>query len=160
MTFTVITERPEDTSLLGYLFASCLDEGDVVALRGELGTGKTCFTKGVARGLQVPEGYVVASPSFTIVNEYPGRLILYHLDVYRLSDEGDLASIGYEEYFYGGGVTIVEWADKVKDLIPPDAFVVDFFYVDDKRRQISFSGPDGRMERVKKAIVDGGFAWL
>lgn len=160
MTGSVITEKPEETIDLGRLFASCLRPGDIVALRGELGTGKTCFTKGIGRGLQVPERYVISSPSFTIVNEYPGRVPLYHLDVYRFSGGDELMGIGYEEYFFGPGVTVIEWADKVMNLISPDAFVIDFFYMDDKRRHIFLSGPDDRMKTIKKVIEDGGFSWL
>ncbi|MCX7983040.1 MAG: tRNA (adenosine(37)-N6)-threonylcarbamoyltransferase complex ATPase subunit type 1 TsaE [Syntrophales bacterium] len=160
MKSSVITRGPEETCRLGCLLASSLIKGDVVALRGELGVGKTCFTQGIARGLAVPEEELVTSPSFTIVNEYRGRLILYHVDVYRFSDAAELMNIGYEEFFFGDGVTVIEWADKVMELIPSHAFLIDFFYVDDNSRQVCFSGPESRMEGIKKSITEGGFAWL
>ncbi|HOJ52326.1 MAG TPA: tRNA (adenosine(37)-N6)-threonylcarbamoyltransferase complex ATPase subunit type 1 TsaE [Syntrophales bacterium] len=156
---TVYSQGEEETFDLGRLFASCLKKGDVVALRGELGTGKTCFTKGMARGLGVPEEYVVTSPSFTIVNEYPGRIPLYHVDVYRFSGAEELSSIGFEEYVYGEGVTVIEWADKILDFLPPPVLVVDFFYVDDKRREIVFSGPDDPLEKIRQLIENGGYTW-
>jgi tRNA threonylcarbamoyladenosine biosynthesis protein TsaE len=156
---TVFTESPEDTFALGEQVGRCLREGDVVALRGELGVGKTCFTKGLARGLGVPDKYVVTSPSFTLINEYPGRISLYHVDVYRFSGPEELARIGYEEYFPGEGVTVIEWADKVMDLIPAGALVVDFFYLDDKRREIQIAGPEDLMKRLREAITHGGLVW-
>jgi tRNA threonylcarbamoyladenosine biosynthesis protein TsaE len=103
---------------VGRLLGACLRAGDVVALSGELGAGKTCFVKGVAMGLGLdPEG--VTSPSFTLVNEYAGGgIILYHLDAYRLERPEDFLGAGLEEYLYSGGVAVMEWADKWPELLP------------------------------------------
>ena len=101
--------------------------GHVIALIGDLGTGKTALTKYIAEGLSVKEE--VTSPTFTIINEYKsGRLPLYHFDAYRLTGEEDMRALGYEEYFYGDGVTVVEWADKVSGIIPKESTVVRIAY--------------------------------
>ena len=114
-----IMKQEEDTKRFGQLLAKNLKPGDVVALIGDLGTGKTALTKAVATGLGVTE--MITSPTFTIINEYEGRLPLYHFDVYRISCEEEMEDTGYEDYFYGEGVCLVEWAELVKDLIPADA---------------------------------------
>ena len=91
--------------------------GDIFCLTGELGAGKTVFAKGFAEGMGVPAGTVVASPTFAIAGEYEGRLPFYHLDVYRCAEQ-DMDDIGLDEYLYGGGVALIEWADNVKGLLP------------------------------------------
>lgn len=110
----------EDTLELGRRFGSEARPGLVVCLDGDLGTGKTVFTKGVALGLSIEEP--VCSPTFTVVQIYEeGRLPLYHFDVYRIDDPDEMEEIGYRDYFYGDGVTIIEWSDLISDLIPPEA---------------------------------------
>src|SRR5665647_2885496 len=95
----LISKSPTETFSIGRLLGEGLTEGDCVALTGELGAGKTCLTQGIAAGLGVPDCYVVTSPTFTLINEYPGGdAILYHLDVYRLTGSEDLLEMGYEEY--------------------------------------------------------------
>jgi tRNA threonylcarbamoyladenosine biosynthesis protein TsaE len=97
--------------------------GDVIALIGDLGTGKTALAKAIAEGLGITA--VVASPTFAIIHEHGGgRLPLYHFDVYRLSGPDDMYELGFEDYFYGGGLTVVEWADRVMGLLPPGATVI------------------------------------
>lgn len=111
------SNSPEETFEIGRLLGEKASKGDVYCLVGDLGVGKTVFTKGFALGLGVQEA--VTSPTFTIINEYDdGRLPFYHFDVYRIEDLYEMEEIGYEEYFYGDGVTFVEWADLIKDLIP------------------------------------------
>jgi len=100
--FDLISESPGDTLDIGRIIGENLTGGAVVALTGELGAGKTCLTQGIAKGLGIPEGYYVTSPTFTLINEYPGRIPLYHMDVYRLSDSRELEDMGYEEYFLWG----------------------------------------------------------
>lgn len=94
-------------------------KGEVFCLIGDLGVGKTVFSKGFALGLGIDEH--ITSPTFTIVHEYEGRLPLYHFDVYRISDEYEMEEIGYEEYFYGDGVCLIEWANIIPSIIPEDA---------------------------------------
>ena len=91
-------------------------EGEIYCLIGDLGVGKTIFSKGFALGMEIHEH--ITSPTFTIVHEYEGRLPLYHFDVYRISDEYEMEEIGYEEYFYGEGVCLIEWANIIPDIIP------------------------------------------
>ena len=111
-----------DTEQIGEQLASQLRPGDVVAYSGGLGMGKTAFTRGLARGL----GYSgrVTSPTFTIVNEYPGVLPLFHFDMYRLEDSDALFDIGWDDYLSRGGVCAVEWSEQVADAIPVDAVTV------------------------------------
>jgi len=107
-----------DTVSFGRDLAQILRPGDVVALFGELGTGKTRLVQGVASGLGVTD--YVTSPSFTIINEYRGRVPVYHFDFYRLDDVGQAAALGLDEYFYGEGVSLIEWAERVRALLPPE----------------------------------------
>jgi len=110
------TASPAETAAAGEKLGGLLEPGDVVCLTGALGAGKTCFAQGVARGLGVTE--TVNSPTFTLINEYRGRLPFYHMDVFRLSAPGEMADLGYEEYFYGEGVALVEWADRITPFLP------------------------------------------
>ena len=117
----------QETRLFALDLAEKLDKGSLIALSGDLGTGKTALTKYIAEGLGVTE--TVTSPTFTIIQEYrSGRLPLYHFDVYRVNDEDELFELGYEEYFYGDGVCVVEWADLIEDLIPEDALRIHIEY--------------------------------
>jgi tRNA threonylcarbamoyladenosine biosynthesis protein TsaE len=155
--FELISRSPEETIRLGKILGEGLKAGDVVALTGELGSGKTVLTQGIAQGLGVPQGYVVASPTFTLINEYPGKgTHLYHLDVYRLTGSSDLAEVGYEEYLLGSGVTVIEWAEKILDVIPDNAFFIVFSYLDDQQRSIEISGRGHRIASLQLALKDGG----
>ena len=114
------TADPEETFKLGIALGLSANPGDIYTLNGDLGVGKTVFTKGVAEGLGVIDN--VNSPTFTIVQVYEsGRLPFYHFDVYRIGDIEEMDEIGYEDYFYGDGVCIIEWADRISELIPQNA---------------------------------------
>ncbi len=128
------TFSPGETIALGNKIGEQLGAGDVVALVGDLGAGKTTFMQGLAQGLDV-KGYV-KSPSFTIVNKYKGRLTVYHLDLYRLGDVNEIHELGIEEYLYGDGVCIIEWAEKAYSLLPEKHIMIKFFYTGDKTRKI------------------------
>lgn len=120
---TITTNSPEQTELLGKKLAARLKPGDVIAYYGDLGAGKTAFTRGLAAGLGVTE--CVTSPTYTIVNEYlSGRMPLFHFDMYRLSSSEELFDIGWEDYLARGGVCAVEWSENVRDALPPDAVTV------------------------------------
>ena len=112
------TESAEETAGIGEQLGRLLGPGSIVCLSGDLGAGKTAFTQGLARGLGVKD--YVTSPTYTIINEYEGRVPLYHFDVYRLNDVEEMYELGYEEYFFGDGVVVLEWADMVSDIIPED----------------------------------------
>ena len=119
----------------GHKLADELKPGRVIALVGDLGTGKTTLTKAIAEGLNIKEP--ISSPTFSIIKEYTGgSLPLYHFDVYRLDTIEDMYDLGYEEYFFGDGVTVVEWADKVTELIPRDAITINISYADTPESRI------------------------
>ena len=112
----------EETEALGEALARTLRPGSVVAFTGDLGAGKTAFVRGLARGLGI--GDRVTSPTFTIVNEYEGRLPLFHFDMYRLGDEDELFDIGWEDYLNRGGVCAVEWSERIAGALPPETVTV------------------------------------
>lgn len=148
--FTFISHSPRETHAFGKNLGETLYSGDVVALSGELGTGKTCLAQGIARGLGIPEEYKITSPTFTIINEYPGRLILYHIDVYRLSGTRDLDEIGYDDCFNDKGVVIVEWAEKIRDALPKGTLFILLTYLDENRRKIMLSDNRERITQIVK----------
>lgn len=125
MNLKTITKSEEETITLGKEFSEILNSGDVVELIGNLGTGKTHFVKGLAEGMNFTKK--VASPTFTIINEYNGgKLPVYHFDCYRINNLVELQEIGFEEYIYGSGVCVFEWGEKVEDLLPLPRFVCEF----------------------------------
>ena len=133
----VFTSREEETEACGEALAASLHPGDVVALYGDLGAGKTAFVRGLARGLGITES--VSSPTFTIVNEYPGKIPLFHFDMYRLRDEQELFDIGWEDYLDRGGICALEWSERVERAIGPEAIRVTLRRLDDTRREITVS---------------------
>ncbi len=141
---------------MGRIIGSTLERGDVVALIGELGSGKTCFTQGLAKGMGVAENVPVVSPTFTLINEYPGKVPLFHLDVYRLSGPRDLEDMGYEEYFYGGGVIVIEWAEKVQNILPEKTLFVRMRYVDETTRELILEGPGEKIKKLQELLQSGG----
>lgn len=148
----IISNSAEQTKELAHFIGKKLRQGDVLALSGELGSGKTCFTTGLARGLGVDDKYQITSPTFTLINEYPGRYKLYHFDLYRLKDYSEFEDLGHEEYFYANGICVIEWAEKIKKILPKDAFFISFEYVDENKRKIVIEGRKSRlmeMERYK-----------
>lgn len=117
----------KDTFAIGMQLGKTVNGGTVICLTGDLGVGKTVFTAGFAEGLGITEP--ICSPTFTIVQVYEeGRLPLYHFDVYRIDDPEEMYEIGYEEYFYGDGLCVVEWADKIEELLPEDVKVIRLSY--------------------------------
>jgi len=153
----VISRDPEETLLIGKIIGRNLREKDVVALVGDLGTGKTCLTQGIARGLGVPDVYQITSPSFTLINEYQGRMMLYHFDLYRISRAREMDDIGYEEYLFGEGVSVIEWADRAEDILPDDALFISIDYVGEKERNIIISGREKKLAVISEELGTGGF---
>lgn len=120
-------KNQNETEEFGMELGRTAAPGTVIALIGDLGTGKTTMTKSIARGLGIDD--VITSPTFNIVKEYDsGRLPLYHFDVYRIGDIDEMYELGYEEYFYGQGVSVVEWADLIEDILPEDAMIIRIEY--------------------------------
>ncbi len=121
---TIASNSPEETQALAASLLRGLKRGAVLALHGELGSGKTCFVQGLAAALGVEQ--IVASPSYTLINEYAGRCPLYHIDLYRLQNISELHELGLEDYFETDGITAVEWAERAADLLPETALHVYF----------------------------------
>jgi len=137
----VITNNESETIHEGEKLGSTLRGGAVIALYGELGAGKTAFTKGIAQGLGIKMS--VSSPTFTIVNEYPGEIPLFHFDMYRLEKEDELFDIGWDDYHDRGGVCVVEWSEKVPSAFLPETIVVKFEIKNDDTRYIEIIAPGG-----------------
>jgi tRNA threonylcarbamoyladenosine biosynthesis protein TsaE len=144
----IISNSAEQTFEIARLIGEKLINGDLLALSGELGSGKTCFTKGLAKGIGVSEEYQITSPTFTLINEYPARCKLYHFDVYRLSGYSEFEDLGYEEYFAGNGVVVIEWAEKIDKLIPSDSIFIDFEYVNENSRKMIIRGLKSRLSEL------------
>jgi tRNA threonylcarbamoyladenosine biosynthesis protein TsaE len=121
------SQSPEQTQLLGSYLGELAQKADVFLLVGELGTGKTCLVQGIAHGLAIKE--YAFSPTFVILREYHGRLPLYHIDFYRLDHVEEIADLGLEEYYYGDGVCVVEWAEKGLQVVPRDNLLITLHYI-------------------------------
>jgi tRNA threonylcarbamoyladenosine biosynthesis protein TsaE len=137
-----ITRSPTQTQELGAALAATLEPGAVVAFRGDLGSGKTCMIQGMCQALKV-EDYVT-SPTFILINEYGAelngeKLPIYHFDLYRLGGEDELEALGAEEYFYGAGICLVEWAERAGDLLPAKRVEVELEYLRDDERRVVVS---------------------
>ncbi len=135
----------QETEQIGEAIGRAAEPGTVVALIGDLGTGKTTLTKSIARGLGVTE--TVTSPTFNIIREYKtGRIPLYHFDVYRIGDPDEMFELGYEEYFYGDGICVVEWADIIEELLPEDAVIIRIERgADEEEREYRIESEDGKL---------------
>lgn len=134
----VISSSEQETRELGKLMAGKVTPGTVISLRGSLGAGKTVFAKGFALGLGITEAIV--SPTFTLVQEYDGRLKLYHLDLYRLSGEDEFESMGGEDFLYSDGVALIEWSEKIEDMLPDDTIFINITINEDLTRNIEIRG--------------------
>lgn len=135
--YVLKSDSPETTVEIGVRIGSQLKAKDIVCLTGELGAGKTTLIKGIARGAGVKDR--VTSPSFKLINEYAGKTPFYHFDLYRLEKVDDIQQIGYEEYFYGNGITVVEWAEKLKELLPAERIEVYLFYTGSNSRELEIN---------------------
>jgi tRNA threonylcarbamoyladenosine biosynthesis protein TsaE len=148
----IVSESAEQTFRIGFDVGRKARHGDTFALSGELGAGKTCFTGGLARGLDVDEEYAITSPTFTLINEYPGRCRLCHFDVYRLNHPDELDDLGFEEFVSGSDVVVIEWAEKIVSALPMDTIRIRFVYVDENKRKITISGPQKRVQDIVQDI--------
>lgn len=141
----MVTKSEKETVQLAEKLASFLRPGDVITLEGDLGAGKTTFTKGIAKGLGITR--TISSPTFTIIKEYDeGTYPLYHIDAYRL--EFSEEDIGFDDYFHGDGIAVVEWAQFIADYIPENRFMIEISYLDSESREIIFETSGKRFEAV------------
>jgi len=140
MRVLIQSKNASETVRLGKTVGSRLLPGDVVALVGELGTGKTQFIKGLAAGAGIRNPTYISSPSFTLINEYPGKITFYHIDLYRLSEQKEAEELGLEDYFQGKGITAIEWADKIPSLLPKELLLIRIAYTGKNTRSLEISG--------------------
>ncbi len=124
----IVLNSAEDTMALGAEFASRLKAGDVLALQGELGAGKTTFVQGLLKGLAILD--TAQSPTFTYLQIYQGAIPVYHFDLYRLKNAQDFVFLGFEEYLFGNGIAVVEWPDRITPILPSDANLIELSYSD------------------------------
>ena len=140
----------EETLRLGEQLAALLQPGDVVTLEGELGAGKTTFTKGIANGLGITR--TLSSPTFTIIKEYRGDIPLYHMDAYRLEHSEE--DLGFEEYFNGEGISVVEWAQFIEAFLPDERLDVKIEYITEQERTFIFTPKGLHFERIVAALLE------
>jgi len=150
------TKSTFETIRVGKDIGRRLLPGDVVALVGELGAGKTQFIKGLAAGVGVGNSTYVSSPSFTLIHEYPGETPFYHIDLFRLGREKEAEELGLEVYFQGSGVTAIEWADKIPSLLPKEILFVSMAYIDKNIRALEITGKGKHFEELLKEFSEWG----
>lgn len=148
------THSPEETQAIGEQIGRKLKPGDVIALIGDLGAGKTCLTQGIARGVGIASDQVVNSPSYILINEYAGKIPIYHIDLYRLQHADEILDLGLEEYLEGDGICVIEWADRMLDLLPKGSIQIQLTWEDEYTRTIELQNND---ERIQDAPSGGGF---
>jgi tRNA threonylcarbamoyladenosine biosynthesis protein TsaE len=148
----VQSQSTSETIRIGKQIGSQLHPGDVVALVGELGTGKTHFIKGLASGAGVKRSRYITSPSFTLIHEYHGKIPFYHIDLFRLKTEKEAEGLGLEEYFQGEGITAVEWADKIPAYLPQEMLWIEICYTGEHQRSIEIRPKGTRYEAVVKEL--------
>ena len=153
MKFSLLSNSVEQTHKFGEALGRTVQEGDIIALCGELGAGKTELVRGIARGMECEKNIPVTSPTYILLREYPGRLWLYHFDFYRLDSPVQLEGIGYEEYFEGDGVCVVEWADKFPQIFPEQTLWIELEIVSENTRKLVFQTKmdkiwKGRLEKI------------
>ncbi|PLR81869.1 tRNA (adenosine(37)-N6)-threonylcarbamoyltransferase complex ATPase subunit type 1 TsaE [Bacillus canaveralius] len=146
--YEFLSVKPEDTAEFSKQLGGLLQPGDVIVLEGDLGAGKTTFTKGLASGLGITR--TVNSPTFTIIKEYQGRIPLYHMDVYRV--ENEFEDLGFDEYFEGDGVTVVEWAHLIRDQLPEEMLTIFLYHVGNNERRIVLEPKGQHYEEICKEI--------
>lgn len=154
-TRVIITDTPAATRKVGHLLGEEFEPGDVLLLTGPLGAGKTTLTKGIARGLGISE--TVLSPTFVLLRELRGKLPLYHLDLYRLESIPDIADLGLDDYFYGDGVTVVEWPERATGLLPDERMEIAIDYSGEKSRRLTLTATGERYMRLLQSLT--GLPW-
>ncbi len=155
-TLDFISHSEAQTRRLGRRLAAFLNPGDVLALIGDLGSGKTRWIQGVCQGLEVTDP--VISPTFTLVNEYYGRWPIYHIDLYRLSKSTEALTFGLEDYLYGSGISLIEWADRADEFFPNDYLAVELYHLEETKRRVVLRPHGIRFIKVLAAFKEAAFA--
>lgn len=140
----------KDTEQIGKIISRCLEKGTVLCLDGDLGVGKTALTQFIAKNFGVEE--YITSPTFTIIKEYEGRLPFYHMDVYRIDSEDDMYDLGYDEYIYSEGVTIIEWSHKIKGILPDERIDIVIKRLSDSSRLMTIVGKGKVYDKIAEEL--------
>jgi len=151
----LVSHSPEETQRLGRRLGEIAQPGDVFLLVGDLGSGKTCLTQGIAWGLGIKE--YALSPSFVIIRELYGRLPLYHIDLYRLDRIEESMDLGLDDYLYGRGVCVVEWAEKALSLMPPERLLLRLDYLSDTERRFRLEANGRRYSKIVSQVKKSPF---
>lgn len=155
--FKISSGSPEQTREIGRALGELAEAGDIYLLAGQLGAGKTCLTQGITWGLGIDE--YALSPSFVLMREMHGCLALYHMDFYRLDNIEEISDLGLDDYLYGDGVCVIEWAEKGMDVLPEDHLLIKITYVNDSERELEFIPNGERYEKLtetlKPAVITG-----
>lgn len=146
----IIVNNLQDTEKVGKIISRHLAKGTVLCLDGDLGVGKTALTQFIAREFGVKE--YITSPTFTIIKEYEGNLPFYHMDVYRIESEDDMYELGYDEYIYSEGVTIIEWSKKIEGILPKNRININIQRLDDSRRALFINGEGLVYEKIAEEL--------
>ena len=149
---SVLTGSPRQTMSWGTKLGKLLEGSEIIALIGELGAGKTCFVRGVTRGLKVKKDVWIRSPSFTLINEYHGRLPVYHIDLYRIETRAQLEGLNLREYLYTDGVSLIEWFENLPADEVDEYLELRIAYTDGNRRQLTFSPRGERYEEIIESL--------
>ncbi len=152
---SLVSTSPEETFRLGAQVGQLLLPGDVLNLNGSLGAGKTLLVKGIGTSLNIPQDFIT-SPTFTLINEYDGTYPLYHFDVYRLEQGSELEDIGYEEYYYGSGITVVEWGNLFPNYLPDDRLDIVIERLGEQERKIEMTGIGTRGTQIVNELRRSG----
>ncbi len=150
---TLTTNSADETEALGRALGSLISPGMFVAMSGELGGGKTCITRGIVAGAAPESARLVASPTFAIMNEYPGATPVYHFDFYRFQSSREIEELGFEDYFQGDGICVAEWAEKLGELLPADRLEITFIHAGDDRRRIVLSARGAAHEALLERLA-------
>ena len=150
--FQITTHTSDETQKLGKTIGKWIEHPLVIGLSGDLGSGKTAFVQGLAEGLEVPDEYYITSPTFTLINQYPGRFPLFHIDLYRLDGISDLEDIGLDELLYDQAVIAIEWAEKMSPVLPAEHLAMTFKITDDDYRRISLIAYGHNLDNLIKAL--------
>lgn len=150
--FTTLSSSEIQTRNWGKRLGKLLRGGEIVGLTGELGSGKTCFARGVAEGLDVGKEAWIRSPTFTLINEYDGRLPMYHIDLYRIGNARELEELNLREYLFSGGVSVVEWFEHLPEREVDEWLEVSFAYADGNARRLTFTAHGGQYKEIIEAL--------
>lgn len=142
----------QETMTFGQHIGTVAQAGDIILLNGDLGAGKTTLTQAIGKGLQVPANCYITSPTYSLLHEYPGRIPLYHMDLYRLSGEEEIEELGFEEYIYGQGLTIIEWPERLGDLTPRDYLEIVLTSPTPESREITLTAYGAMCSRLKEFL--------